>query len=819
MNPAPRKVNIRSRLVAPVVRVPPPQPPQVVASSLSVNDNNKKAVASGISLFPRPGIVYVTAFRNLKALEPQVNRHDASYYLKHGEWLLTQADIYLVMYVDPQCMDQVAAIRRRVDPDLTKTRLIAWSFPDPGSTDLVSRIESRWKLGFRPARYSADKDTPLFVLLTMEKFQLCQRVIQANEFNMSHVYWIDFGIANCQQNPLPLSTLQKEWLQLPPGRVHVNVCGGGNTMDQNVWKQADDPSTWYSTLRQMTPCGVFGGPVGEMRNFCNAAHNEWIMNSLSTMPALEEAVVARLVLQHRERFNVTFAIYEHLCRAFNPQAVYEAIEGMWPQQDHHREWITNGLAVIQSMVRTPAEMQRVTQQSTRALPRILYPLWTPPPETPTVQVSPLPSTAGTPTVQVATAPRKERQVELWVFFSSPPVMLPSIAMYDRVFVDPSTCPKLAEVHQYFPTNNSVIADERFGRPDQAEWILAYMTQQDVKFGRFALWTHPEVKAALIRTGGCKAVTNATSMALSPSSAEFTWTASQGWRVLHGETSSYSTTTTTKVKNREPPAEVVEDVITPAAARAIKIRSALTDADLNIERKPEDDRCLFVLRATRWTAAQRRTWTRMSRCFRHVCVWLEPLQAEAVAVQAAAHQDVASDKLVCVPPTMVAQFPLTMPDYMTIEPGLAALAASPALTRVVADQGKQIQHVWVIDGVQWSHSAIAMTRTVPPEMDFAATHVAAYKEEPGWYWFGQPLLGDGAPALDQRLKSHLAIFRLSVRALRSLARPRSWSAYRELFVPTACKQDNLLVYTNLRVRIEPSSVPNDPDIVHMQRWGE
>ena len=126
-------------------------------------------------------MTWVTAFRDLKAREPAVNRHDAEYYMRHGGWLLGQRDIRLVAFVEPALLPRVAELRRGGDPALAHTRLVPWP-ADEQEEQGVRAVEAATKRLGQPARYSADKDTPRFVWLTHQKLRLCERVAQANPF-------------------------------------------------------------------------------------------------------------------------------------------------------------------------------------------------------------------------------------------------------------------------------------------------------------------------------------------------------------------------------------------------------------------------------------------------------------------------------------------------------------------------------------------------------------------------------------------------------------------------------------------------------------
>ena len=342
-----------------------------------------------------------------------------------------------------------------------------------------------------------------------------------------------------------------------------------------------------------------------------------------------------------------------------------------------------------------------------------------------------------------------------------------------------------------------VLDERFAAMP-ADWMLAHLTQQDVRHRHILFLTTPAGVGAMRRA------VSSTDLERGGPLTRLRWARGEGWSLR--DPAPPAPPAQAQAKGEQAEGEV--EVVTPAAARAMRIRAALGDADLGIERTAEEARCLFVLRTTEWTRGDQLAWTRMARRFAHALVWAEPLRARDAQVMAAVRAGgVPAERTVSVSATALAGFEHALEDHLSIEPGLAQLAA-----RVPAG----VDFVWVLDGAQWTKAAIALALAVPAKADFVATHVASQSAEPSWYWFSQPVRGADAPPLHQRYKSYLQIFRLSVRALRLLARARSWSAHRELFVPTACFQEQLVVGDNLPVSVRQPELAGEAPYVECAR---
>ena len=254
-------------------------------------------------------VTYVSMFMDLAAREPEVGRHSAAYYLLHASAFLRQGEARLLIYVDPAHAESVRAARLRVDPQSKRTCIVVCSFESLAVHAHLPQVEAAFRAGRRPARYSALKDTPRFVLLTLAKFSALLDAVRRNPFGSSHVYWHDLALAYCQTDPRPLAELEPALLAAQ--RVRLNVC-------REVWPDGDVNATaWYSQLRQGCPAGLFGGPRRAVVDLCRSVMSEWRAHSLPTWPALEEAVLARLVARDWGRFDLWPCVYERLLRPFD----------------------------------------------------------------------------------------------------------------------------------------------------------------------------------------------------------------------------------------------------------------------------------------------------------------------------------------------------------------------------------------------------------------------------------------------------------------------------------------------------------------------
>ena len=264
---------------------------------------------------------------DLHAREPHATKRDAAFYLKHAEPLLASRE-RLVLFVEPELVERVAAARRVHDPRLERTCLVASRLEDQPLFAARARVEAAFKAGRRakaPDGRPIARQTPLYVLLTASKFSLLQQAVRLNPFRTSHVYWVDLALWRDQRAPLPLHELKPDLLR-GEGARRVRVTFRGAYGGWALAARGGDTkaAAWYDESRQITPGGMFGGPAAALARFCADAEREWVAHSLTTSPGTEEPVMARIVMRDWKRVDVAWGGYDTLLQAHNLARTLEA---------------------------------------------------------------------------------------------------------------------------------------------------------------------------------------------------------------------------------------------------------------------------------------------------------------------------------------------------------------------------------------------------------------------------------------------------------------------------------------------------------------
>ena len=91
------------------------------------------------------------------------------------------------------------------------------------------------------------KDTPLYIVLTNNKFDFIEKAIELNPFNSSHFIWMDFGINHVAKN----TELIHEWINFVPDKIK-QLCI--NPYIENI-----EPKRYFKKIYHNCAAGLFSG--------------------------------------------------------------------------------------------------------------------------------------------------------------------------------------------------------------------------------------------------------------------------------------------------------------------------------------------------------------------------------------------------------------------------------------------------------------------------------------------------------------------------------------------------------------------------------
>lgn len=141
-------------------------------------------------------------------------------------------------------------------------------------------------------------ETPLYIILTNNKFYFMEKSIELNPFNSSHFIWIDFGINHVAKN----TELIHEWLNCVPDKIK-QLC-------INPYIENNEPKKYFENIWHNCAGGLFSGSKENLLKYVELFKEKTEQIYNEDWYQLEEAVMTIIQRENYELFDFYYGDYE-----------------------------------------------------------------------------------------------------------------------------------------------------------------------------------------------------------------------------------------------------------------------------------------------------------------------------------------------------------------------------------------------------------------------------------------------------------------------------------------------------------------------------
>jgi hypothetical protein len=141
-------------------------------------------------------------------------------------------------------------------------------------------------------------ETPLYIILTNNKFFFMEKAIELNPFNSSHFIWMDFGINHVAKN----TELIHEWINCVPDKIK-QLCI--NPYIENI-----EPKKYFENIWHNCAAGLFSGSKENLLKYGELFKQKTEQIYNENWYQLEEAVMTIIQRENYELFDFYYGDYE-----------------------------------------------------------------------------------------------------------------------------------------------------------------------------------------------------------------------------------------------------------------------------------------------------------------------------------------------------------------------------------------------------------------------------------------------------------------------------------------------------------------------------
>jgi hypothetical protein len=183
---------------------------------------------------------------------------------------------------------------------------VACSWAELPAAPLADPAAEAFAAGRRPPTASnPDKDTPAYLALGWSKVGLLARAAAGPAADADVLWWVDLGIGHVAR-PHPTRTLD-DLLADPARGIRADV------LWETTAEETADPVAYYrDNPFSRVAGGLLGVPRADLSELCGWVDAELERGTASGWPAVEEAVMGAVVVNHPDRFELSYGPWESL---------------------------------------------------------------------------------------------------------------------------------------------------------------------------------------------------------------------------------------------------------------------------------------------------------------------------------------------------------------------------------------------------------------------------------------------------------------------------------------------------------------------------
>ena len=240
----------------------------------------------------------VTSFYNIRKREEncELNTRKITTYLELASNFILKLPYPLIIFVDGNDTDIINFINENRKQFKKITFLRKINIEDTHyykHLDRLTQLQNEYEI------YNLDKnkDTPLYITLTNNKFYFLKSAIKMNPFDSSHFIWMDFGINHCARNCEKIN----EWILKVPDKIK-QLCINPFVEDCNY-------KNFFKNIYHHLGSGVFSGSSENMLKYCELFEHKTEEIYNEGWYQLEEAVMTILHRDYPHLFDLYYGDY------------------------------------------------------------------------------------------------------------------------------------------------------------------------------------------------------------------------------------------------------------------------------------------------------------------------------------------------------------------------------------------------------------------------------------------------------------------------------------------------------------------------------
>ena len=227
-------------------------------------------------------------------------------YLERSKFVLS-LDCPMVIFTEEKFRNHFETNR-----DMTKTLIIyepieqSWGYQ---YLDTLTELRDNYIIN----NMNPNKDTPLYITLTDNKFDYISQVVKKNPFETDHFLWLDLGITHVAQNP----EIIHDWLDKIPDKIRL--------LEINPYIDNVEPKEYFKNIYHNVAAGLISGSGDNMLRFCDLFKKTFTDILSQGWYQLDEAIMAMIMRNHRDLFDPYYGDYMGIISNYNKYHIAEDI--------------------------------------------------------------------------------------------------------------------------------------------------------------------------------------------------------------------------------------------------------------------------------------------------------------------------------------------------------------------------------------------------------------------------------------------------------------------------------------------------------------
>lgn len=235
-------------------------------------------------------------------------------YLEHGRHMLS-VPFPMVIYTDSQYIFKEVQQHRSELGLAEKTRIVLLPLEETFFYPYQDRLRQlQLCTEFKIHNLSPKKDTPLYVIVNNNKFDLLDRTLTDNPFSTNFFLWMDFGIQHCAHStPEEWQAIARDWppiLTANSSQIHQLCIHAVARPPSMSWRE------YFQIIYHHRAGGLFGGHRTPLLEYIRLFKHKWDQILNEGWWQLDEAIMTIITEEHPTMFRFWYGDYDGLISNF-----------------------------------------------------------------------------------------------------------------------------------------------------------------------------------------------------------------------------------------------------------------------------------------------------------------------------------------------------------------------------------------------------------------------------------------------------------------------------------------------------------------------